>query len=149
MERRMLWLVAMQGVTIRSVAIVVVSLVLGCSNSSGAQPCNEDPWECAAGQTCWPKDESTFECLNSGSGTAGSVCQDSVGIATCGDGLACLQTSEASGRCAQYCDNTDTRHACPAGLTCQTALVVGSSIQICVGGSSTIDAGDGSDAFVE
>src|ERR1700678_2664409 len=92
---------------------IVVPLALACSSSSSSSPppCNEDPWECGSEQTCWPQSTTSFACLNSGSGTAGSACEDSVGAPTCGAGLACLQTSTASGGiCSAYCDNTETSH---------------------------------------
>jgi len=122
---------------------LVVPLAVACSSSSSTPPpCNQDPWECGSGQTCWPKDTTSFACLNSGVGTAGSACEDSVGAPTCGDGLACLQLSTASGGiCAAYCDNTETSHACPSGMTCDMVLIVGTIVQLCVGAASTTDGG--------
>lgn len=95
-----------------------------CSNSSSPSaarpPCNEDPWQCPAGQTCWPTDTNGFQCLNSGPGAAGSACDNTIGASTCGDGLACLQfTPPALGTCLPYCDAADPSHACSAGSTCQ------------------------------
>jgi hypothetical protein len=126
----------------------VASLTVACSSSSSSNappPCNENPWTCPGGQTCWPATQGTFACLNSGAGKAGDACQDTVGSATCGAGLACLQVGASGGLCSPYCDNTDTSHACAAGETCQTALLLGGSgpqFQVCVGaGSSTGDAG--------
>jgi hypothetical protein len=109
------------------------------------QPCNENPWECPAGQTCWPKDESSFACLNSGPGAAGDACQDTVGAPTCGDGLACLEIGAGGGVCSVYCDNTNPSHACSAGETCGTATLLGADapeFQVCVSTSTTsTDAG--------
>lgn len=121
---------------------LVVPLALACSSSSSAPPCNQNPWECGTGQTCWPKDTTSFACLNSGAGTAGSACEDSVGVPTCGDGLECFQTSGgASGICSPYCDNTNTSHACPSGMSCQMVFVAATTIQICVGTTSPNDGG--------
>jgi hypothetical protein len=112
---------------------------VACSSSStpaAPPPCNEDPWECPTGQTCWPKDQTSFECVNVGAGAAGDACVDSPGAATCGAGLACFQTSTTGqGSCTLYCDNTDANHPCPAGQTCETALLLGTSgaeFQVCV-----------------
>lgn len=130
------------------VLIVPLPFVVGCSSSSaspGSQPCNENPWECTTGQTCWPKDESTFACLNSGPGQAGDACQDSVGFPTCGDGLACLETAAGGGTCSAYCDPTNPSHACPASQTCSIVTLVGGAapqFQVCVSPSTTpTDAG--------
>ncbi len=117
--------------------------VLACSSSSspGATkpPCNEDPWECPAGQTCWPSDPSGFQCLNSGPGTAGSACDNTLGAPTCGDGLACLQfTPPGLGTCLAYCDPTDPIHACPGGQTCQAILEGsgGTTLHVCTGAAA-------------
>jgi hypothetical protein len=125
--------------------------ILGCSSSSSpaAQPCNENPWECPAGQTCWPTTGGAFQCLNSGQGTLGSPCQDSLGIPTCSDGFACLETSASGGECTPYCDSTNPAHGCPAGLACQTAELLvsgGAEFHVCAGGTLVINAG--SDASV-
>jgi hypothetical protein len=127
-----------------SIALAVVSLALACSSKSSPVPCNEDPWECPSGQTCWPSNGTSFACLNSGTGTAGGPCEDSEGIATCGDGLACLQTTSAGGTCVAYCDNTDPSHACPSTQLCEMDVVVGTTIYVCVGtgAASEAEAGD-------
>ncbi len=132
-------------------ALALSTLACSSSSSPGTQPCNDNPWECASGQTCWSTAQSTFACLNSGPGAAGDVCVNSVGTPTCGDGLTCLQTSTtSSGTCVQYCDPTNPSHACPTGLTCQTADLIsgGALFHVCVGaGSSTLpDAGTSSGA---
>src|SRR5215207_3866951 len=64
----------------------------GAGGDGQSKPCNEDPWQCPAGQTCWGTDVngSAFACLNSGSGKAGDPCQNIVSSPTCGDGLACF-----------------------------------------------------------
>jgi hypothetical protein len=127
---------------------VAASSAPACSSSSAptTQPCNENPWECPAGQTCWPTASGSFECLNSGPGKAGSPCLDSAGVATCGDGLACLATDATNGSCTPYCDNTNPNHACPAGLVCDTiqlAVSGGAQFQACGGGTGTTEAGAG------
>jgi hypothetical protein len=121
--------------------------VLACSSSSSPSasqpPCNEDPWECPAGQTCWSTDPTGFACLNSGPGAAGSACNNTVGAPTCGDGLVCLQfTPPALGACLPYCDPTDPAHACPSGETCQI-IAMGQGpmlIHACTGGAA-LDGG--------
>ncbi len=128
----------------------IASLTLACSSSSSSStpPCNENPWECAPSQTCWPTSQNTFACLNQGPGKTGSQCQDSPGTPTCGEGLACLQTSASTGVCTPYCDNTDPNHACPTGQTCQTAFLLGGSgpeFHVCFGGTPS-DAGSGDGA---
>jgi len=126
-----------------------LSLAIGCSSSSSpaGQGCNENPWECPAGQTCWPKDQTSFACFRSGQGAAGEACENSVGAATCGDGLACLETgTAASGTCSAFCDSTNPSHACSAGETCRMAILLGvanAQFQVCVSTSaSTTDGGD-------
>jgi hypothetical protein len=83
--------------------------------------------------------------LYSGPGNVGDACQDSVGSPTCGDGLACLETSTGGGICSTYCDNTNPSHACPTGEICASVtLVVAEALefQVCVSTSATLnDAG--------
>jgi hypothetical protein len=121
-----------------------------CSSSDdaapAATPCNEDPWQCPSGQTCWPKDNAgAFACLNSAAGKVkGDTCSNLIGSPTCGDGLACFQgLGESTGHCVAYCDNAKAGHGCAAGETCQTALLSGttSAFHICVGGSTPMDSG--------
>jgi hypothetical protein len=116
------------------------------SSSAPKPPCNEDPWQCPAGQTCWPKDTAgSFACLNSAAGKArGDECSNTVGAPTCGDGLACFQgVGDATGRCVAYCDNAKVGRGCAAGETCTPAMLTGSSsqFQICIGASAPKDAG--------
>jgi hypothetical protein len=85
--------------------------------------------------------------LNSGPGTLGIACQDTLGVPTCTDGFACVQVSTTSGACSPYCDNTNTAHACPSGLTCETGELIasgGAQIQVCAGGSLIANGGDAS-----
>ena len=125
-------------------ALAVVLVSAACSSSSSPPPCNENPWECASGQTCWPKDPQTFACLNSGPGKAGDACQNSLDSPTCGDGLACLQTSTAGGTCRPYCDPASSSHACAAGQTCQLVALggaAGAQFHVCYGAGTVADSG--------
>jgi len=94
----------------------------GGSGGSTVVPCNEDPWTCPAGQTCWVNEEQTgFECLNSGQGAVGEACVNYLGHPTCADGLACYQlTGDDGGTCSPYCDLGDPEHGCSAGAECNT-----------------------------
>jgi hypothetical protein len=149
MARCVLWKFAMPPIA-RLAAIAAILCAPACSTSSGTPPCNQDPWVCSAGQTCWPATETTFACLNSGAGAVGDVCDDTIGMATCGAGLACLQPpGAASGTCVAYCDNTDTSHACPSGQTCDAALLGGGTIQVCAGAGSSTEAGASPEASTE
>jgi hypothetical protein len=95
------------------------------SSSNGPKPCNEDPFQCPAGQTCWPnQDLSGFLCQNSGPGAIGDECQLIGGQVTCGDGLLCMMPlGSTMGVCTPYCDSTDPAHACPDMAACQTAQI--------------------------
>ena len=139
------------------------AIVLGCS-SSGAAPqagsCLDDPTACPAGQTCWPVSATpTFACIASASkGAFGVACENSIGAATCGDGLACdAVQGAASTRCTYYCDIAKGK-GCPPNYDCvstQTGGASGPMIPICRANAGhgspppTVDAG-GSDApFIE
>ncbi|HTQ42105.1 MAG TPA: hypothetical protein VMI75_05050 [Polyangiaceae bacterium] len=117
-----------------STALVLSLAVAACSSSSSggggssSTPCNENPWECPSGQTCWPQSQTAFACLNAGSGAVGSACQDTAGAPTCGAGLFCLQSAGATaGTCVAYCSNMDTQHACTGGAACEPAALGGVS----------------------
>ena len=110
-----------------------IALLVACSSSSGSGspgagqdggggeagvPCNQNPFECPAGQTCWPASGGGFACLMSNaSAKKGDVCQNYAGSATCGDGLMCYEPNTSSGVCAPYCDNA-MGHPCAAGELC-------------------------------
>jgi hypothetical protein len=100
------------------------------------------------GTTCWAQDTSpTFACLKSGTGQYGDACQNLIGQATCGDGLMCLQTTNAGGKCVHYCELTGTAHACQSGV-CETAVLgaaSGPQTHVCVGGAVTTPADAGTD----
>jgi hypothetical protein len=121
-------------------------LATACSSSSGSggsdggpgsTPCNQDPWECPASQTCWPQNATTFACLNAGPGKLGDSCVDTAGSPTCGAGLACLQGvgGTTAGTCLAYCSTTDPSHACAGSAICQTAIIGGTGgaeFSVCV-----------------
>lgn len=132
------------------------SMVVACSSEESSSPtppvpCNQDPWQCPAGQTCWPKDTAgTFACLNSAAGVAkGDECANMVGSPTCGDGLACFQNvGEAKGRCVPFCDPTNPARGCAAGEACSTITLSGttSSFKACIGKTTTPPADSGADS---
>jgi hypothetical protein len=126
-----------------SAALVLSLAVTACSSSSSgggggssSTPCNEDPWECPSGQTCWPQSATAFACLNAGPGALGSTCADTAGTPTCGAGLFCLQSAGATaGTCVAYCSTTDTQHACTGGAVCSLAALNntnGTEFSVCV-----------------
>ena len=130
-----------------ALASAVLATIAACaSSSSDASPgCASDPFACAAGQTCAPKDSSgTFACVASGSGAIGSACQNTPGVTTCGDQAVCLQTTAAGGQCVPYCDTS--AHPCAPGGACRQAQLQGTSTTffVCVG-TVTPPADGGSD----
>ncbi|AKT40930.1 hypothetical protein [Chondromyces crocatus] len=93
----------------------------GGNGGSSTPPtgCNADPWSCPAGQTCWPDQTGSFQCLNSGPGALGASCQLYKGQPTCGDGLVCLMlVGQAEGICTTYCDPADPARACSDDAIC-------------------------------
>jgi hypothetical protein len=122
--------------------LTAAPLVAACSDSSAAPavPCNEDPWECGAGHTCWPVSTTAFDCLVSGMGKAGDACQNVTNSPACTDGMACLEPGPAGGVCVPYCDAT---HTCPAGTTCTMGALDGTTpFQVCLGAPApALDAG--------
>jgi hypothetical protein len=111
--------------------VVVATVASACSSSEttpAATPCNENPWSCPAGQTCWPKDLTAFQCLNSGTAKKGEACTNTLGAPSCADGMACLQLSGSStGFCTPFCDPTNAAHACATGESCYTITLTGAS----------------------
>lgn len=129
-------------------AAVLLAACAACSSDVTFKPvaCNLDPWQCPAGQTCWPKDTAgTFGCLNSASGKhKGDACVNTAGSPTCGDAMVCLQLSGAgSGTCTEYCDPATAGRGCGDGETCRGVSLSGtsSSFHVCVGSSPPQDAG--------
>ncbi len=132
----------------RALLLALISLVApvaaACSSSSSSAtdggsttPCNQNPWECSAGQVCWPQTQTNFACLNAGPGKLGDPCMNTVGSPTCGAGLACFQSigGSASGSCFTYCSTTDPSHACTGNDVCQTVELGGTGgpeFSICV-----------------
>ena len=121
------------GLCFLGAALVVLVLACGEEFENGGEggagptgPCNEHPWTCPAGQTCWINDAATaYECLNSGTGQAGEQCWNYQGNPTCTDGLGCWQASASSpGVCVHYCSNSDPAHACPEGRLCPQVEVI-------------------------
>jgi hypothetical protein len=130
--------------------ILALVLVAACSSSSSGgsnnttTPCNQNPWECPAGQTCWPNDQQgDFACLDSGKGQAGAACMDIVGTPDCADGLFCAPqiSGSASGICSPYCDETSAGHGCASGEQCEVITVVATPVHACTSPSSGNDAG--------
>ena len=100
-------------------ALFVVLAVSACSSSSSSTPpasCLSDPASCGAGHTCWPVDTvPNFACVTSGPAAFAAPCDNTIGQATCGDGLTCDQLGPSKGACTSFCDaNT----ACPNGYSC-------------------------------
>jgi hypothetical protein len=133
-------------------------------SGGGAAACNEDPWSCPAGQTCWLDANAAPTCLNSGAAQKGEACTPIAGNAACADDLFCFQAQgQATGTCLTFCDNTDPQHGCTAPEQCGTAAIPTNSgnvtFQVCVdlagsggaggagsGGAGTGGAGSGGDA---
>ena len=139
-----------------AVCLFVGLVAEGCQSSTApsARPCNEDPFACGAGETCWVKDcscpsqvktctasactEFNFACMPSkATASVGEACDDSIGRVSCGDGQWCVQEMDVnagSGSCASYCDPAMSG-TCGAGLSCVeigVALVAGAPlIHVC------------------
>jgi hypothetical protein len=135
--------------------LLVALLAVACSSGSSPAavtpvPCNENPWECTADQTCWPTSDSSYSCLTAGPGMLGAACVDDLGTPTCGAGLACFQSlSSSAGSCVAYCSTTDASHTCPGGQLCAKAALGGAGgpeFSVCVaqqlgGGDAGTEAG--------
>lgn len=93
----------------------------GAGGATATTPCNEDPWQCPDGQTCWINASQTgFECQASGEGATGDSCVNYIGNPTCGDDLACYQLQGTNeGVCSPFC-STSSGHGCPDDQVCQT-----------------------------
>lgn len=144
----------MRAAAVTTSAVLFSLLLAACSSSSGggstSTPCNQDPWQCSSGQTCWPQSSSAFACMNAGPGSVGSTCQDTVGSPSCGAGLFCLQgATTTTGTCVAFCSTTDPKHACTGNAQCETAAlggVGGPEFSVCVSTiSANGDAGTGPD----
>ncbi len=146
------------------VLLALLALALGAcsttpsSNDAGAVPsgCNVDPFVCAPGETCWPKDYApTFACLKSAPGkSVQDPCANQPGVVTCSDNQACVEFSAGRGGCLSYC--SDALHPCPGTQLC-VEIKVGTSaespsIKVCA--PPKVDAGaptelDGGSAVVD
>jgi hypothetical protein len=122
---------------------VAALLSVACASSNdaadaGPEQCNDNPWMCTAGTTCWPSDAlSHVACLPSKAGAKkGDACIDSFGAATCGDAMACLQPlTTKPGTCVPYCSTSDPAHGCAAGESClqgHLGSASGPVISLCV-----------------
>jgi len=120
-----------------------LAVAIGCgASSSQPTPCNENPWQCGSGQTCWPQQctcpsgascdptncTPQFQCVPSAGKPAGEPCQLQIGQPTCGDLQTCVELADggASGVCRYYCDPADPTRGCVSGFTCEE-LTVGTS----------------------
>jgi hypothetical protein len=140
-------------------ALTLVAIGACSSPTSASRPCNENPFNCAAGTTCWLDGSKSYACLPVGSAKKGDACSPALGPqAPCGEGLICLATG-ASGVCTPYCDDAIPGRACAGGEKCLPAQVlerdaktgqlvsVGGRISVCAtGGTPVADAGAAADA---
>jgi hypothetical protein len=132
--------------------------IAACSSSSSPASCNQNPFACPTGQTCWvgsgPDD---YACFGSGRGVVGDPCTPLPGSPSCGDRLACVSSGPAGspmGTCAAFCDPTNSAsHGCPPGELCQSVTLPGGtqSFNACVAptpdsGGAGPDAAGASDA---
>ena len=112
-------------------------LASACSGTRTGNPtaCNL-AYDCARGETCWPVDRyaTSFACLASGAGAPGDPCTNDPGAPTCGDGLACVQTSTDGGAsCVPYCDPSAPSVACGSADPCVTGTTNGGApIHVCL-----------------
>ena len=84
-----------------------------CAELSLCDPLGGD---CAAGQACAPTIFGDTDCVASGGGSLGAVCDPTVSLPQpCVDGLECIAFGD-SGICARRCI---TASDCPDGVTCQ------------------------------
>jgi hypothetical protein len=132
-----------------SFLLVGALVVCACSSSSSGplqlgSGCNTDPEGCPTGTTCWPADSApNLKCLASDPGAGfGASCQQAIGKATCGDGLACDQTGPSNGSCTYYCGSNG--HGCPPGYECRETHVGsagGPTIDVCRPSGLVVDGG--------
>jgi hypothetical protein len=100
------------------------------STGSGASACNDDPFACPSGQTCWiDQSGKAYACLASGAGKAGDACKNYGGQATCGDGLTCFAVPGYDA-CTPFCDPSGTAHPCADGAPCVQLQLPGTAATI-------------------
>ena len=150
-------------------AAVLVSMAAvlpaGCSSqSAGSRPCNESPWQCGPGTTCWPdcacpsgatctlsNCTPQYACLTSrASVTVGDNCTLQNGSPQCGDMQTCVSFADAGpGICEQFCGENK---GCPpsyvcVGLTAQGGGSASSAVEyVCVPPADDEDGGFGVDS---
>lgn len=100
--------------------------VLGCGGDetstptgSGTVACNEDPWTCAASETCWVASDYSFQCMSAGTGVAGDPCAPEPGTVACAAGLTCVHLvpgDNSSTTCVPFCDPNDPARECATGV---------------------------------
>ncbi len=100
--------------------LIVISAACGDSYDETSKPCNEDPWVCPTGQSCWfNADGTAYQCLNQGPGQEGSDCDPYYGSPSCAAGLFCLKTVQNDpGACRRFCSNTEPGRVCLNGEQC-------------------------------
>jgi hypothetical protein len=125
----------------------------GCSSDSSdgegtttpPKPCNEDPWSCPDGQTCWATSMTgDYKCTNSDTAKQkGDACKNLIGAPTCGDDLSCYAVGSPSGVCAPFCDNTNPDKKCASGEVCDSLYLAkdGPLIHVCRPVAQPPDAG--------
>ncbi len=109
----------------------------GCGSDSEAETpvaaeCNVDPWQCAAGQTCWPSDlQGSYACLPAAAGNAkGADCDNIAAQPHCDEDLSCFPGPvPGKGLCMPFCDATPD-HACGPGEFCTTVLLAATQKQL-------------------
>jgi hypothetical protein len=103
-------------------------VLVNCSSEDASPrviPCNENPWQCAANQTCWLNNASEYECKIQAFGVdPGDECLPLAGITTCGHNYICVQTvQQKKGICSKFCDPNDSNHACETGEVCSQVRI--------------------------
>jgi hypothetical protein len=138
--------VCLPWLVLAGLALGTIAAQQGCSSSSSraaGSSCGADPATCPSGTTCWPADSvPDLQCLPSNPAAGfGAACTQSIGQATCADGLACDQVGPSSGSCTSYCSAT---LPCPASYSCRTTQlgtgISAPSIDICRPAALMLDA---------
>jgi hypothetical protein len=118
-------------------ALLVVGSHVACGGDdfSSAQdagppvPCNEDPWTCRGGQTCWVNPAGDgFACLNAGPGGQGASCGLAPGSVACAAGLFC-----SFGTCTSFCDSEQQNRKCPDTLVCKFVTITDETMTVELG----------------
>ena len=131
-------------------------LAPACSSApAGATPCNQAPWQCGGGSTCWPdcvcpagqtcttaNCTLQFSCLASKAGvSAGENCSLQNGSPQCGDNQTCVSFEDAgAGTCRTYCDQNK---GCGPQDNCVDLRVGSSSAteRVCLPPNESVDGG--------